>query len=390
MATWLIAILMGMATWDGCNRHYQKVSDLAFSPDGKHLAVVHNSARWENVDLHSYVADVSRTISILDATSGRTERIVERVKREGAAGSGRGLYTYLQKIVAFGPEGRILLVQGFDEGDEGAVKTYDLGSGQRKGRSEKFADNRRFFFAMTPDGTYGAVSTFHGLTSWDVVVGQVKVIITNTLWEGPELGGPPFVAISANGSLIAVVTNSAVELRKASDGSLVGSVGTLASDEIIGTMAMSPDGRYAAVGSGGVTLYDVERHQSRRVNVDTNEIVTKIAFSPDGKTVAANDGYCATLFDAAAGRKVQQLQCSGWVTTLAYSPDGAALATGDTTGRVSLWNPITGRLIWSVTAPGAPAGSWVYFAAALAVWAIVCYLIWKKRQKAASASLPSA
>ncbi len=384
MATWLIAILMGMAIWNGWGRSFQKVSDLAFSPDGKRLVVVQNSARNANVPGKVYLADVSRTISVLDTASGRTERIIERAMHEGQGG-GRRLYYDLQKIVAFGPDGTVLLVQEF--GGE-TVKTYDFGAGRRQGRSQKFAQDSGLFFAVTPDGRHGIASTLNGMFSWDVTAGRTKVL-TDRSPEGPQDFDLPLVAISPDGSLIAVVTHSAVELRKAVDWSLVACVDKLTTgDEMIQTVAFSPNGRLLAVGGRGkLTLHDLRRRQSRQVDIDN--YVTKVAFSPDSKTVAFSDGKYGDLLDVASGRKIRDLECAGGVTSLEYSPDGATLAIGDWTGHVSLWNPVTGQMAWTVKAPTTPEDLSVYFFAALALWAIVCYAIWeiRRRRGAAVASI---
>ena len=315
---------------------------MAFSPDGKRLVVVQNSARGRNVPEEAPFSDVSRTISVLDTASGRTEQIIERVMHEGGTG-GRGTYRDLQKIVAFGPKGEVLLAQEFD-GE--TVKTYDFGAGQWQSRSETFAQNSGLFFAVSPDGRHGIASTLNGMFSWDVTAGRTKVL-TNRSPGGPPSFHVPLVAISPDGSLIAVVTHSAVELRSAVDWSLVASVDKLTGDEMIQTVAFSPNGRLLAVGGRGkLTLHDLKEHRSHQL--DVSKIIVKVAFSPDSKIVAVGGNDGTDLYDVASGRTIRSLACAGWATSLEYSPDGAALAIGDWTGHVSLRNPVTGRLLWSV------------------------------------------
>ena len=150
MTVALVAILLGMANSEGCGTRYCKVSDLAFSPDGKHLVAVQNTARRTNASLKDYLADVSRTISILDAATGKTERIVEQEKRSGYQGPAFGLYRDLQKVVAYGPQGKSLLVQQFGGG---SVKSYDLLSGKWQSPLKNPVCGQLFHFAVTPDGS---------------------------------------------------------------------------------------------------------------------------------------------------------------------------------------------------------------------------------------------
>ncbi len=379
MVTWLIAIFMAMATWEGCGTWYQKVSDLAFSPDGKHLVVVHYVARDANVPFKVCLADISRTISILDVTSGRTERVIEQVKRPGDAGAAFQLYEFVQKNVAYGPGGKVLLVQGLGGG---MVRNYDLGSGQWQGTLKVFAAEPPLFFAVSPDGNHGAASTMTGLISWDLSAGQAK-ILDNTAPSGGYWGGPPLIAISPDGGLIAVAATAAVDLRSGVDGAFVTPPQGPTSGAGIRAIAFSPDGRLLAVGGGGLSVYDMKTLRPRPINI--REEVWKIAFSPDSKTLAANDGAGADLFDVASGHWIDRLECAGRVTSLEYSPKGALLAIGDSAGRVSVWNPVTGDLVWTVRAPGPPGASWVHFAVALAIWAVVCYAIWKRRRKRSAA-----
>jgi WD40 repeat protein len=110
-------------------------------------------------------------------------------------------------------------------------------------------------------------------------------------------------------------------------------------------LALSPNGRtLASGGTDGLILWDVE----------TGELVDRfayskdlrgIAFSPDGKTIAAGSRGVVALWDATTGELVRELPYPNWVVRVAFTPNGSSLAAGDNSGRVILWDPVTGHRI---------------------------------------------
>jgi hypothetical protein len=83
--------------------------------------------------------------------------------------------------------------------------------------------------------------------------------------------------------------------------------------------------------------------------------VSSVAFSPDGKTIAISglNGKTA-LLDIATQKLLATFTDAGGsgVTTVAFSPDGQMLATGDYNGKTYLWNLRTGTLVAVLVNPG--------------------------------------
>ena len=86
----------------------------------------------------------------------------------------------------------------------------------------------------------------------------------------------------------------------------------------------------------------------------TNQIVSTIAFSPDGRLLAAGVGNRADIFRVSDGIKMESLEHDDWVNSVVFSPDGRFLATGtglkDTdvsvkNTKIRLWNPNNGLLV---------------------------------------------
>ena len=160
-----------------------------------------------------------------------------------------------------------------------------------------------------------------------------------------------------------------------------------ASDDLIQSIAFSPDGALLAIGGcgesgsprcrqGEVILWDVERWEPAEPPLSAHAgLVYEVAFSPDGQTLAtagcggrAPDGWCdsgeAILWDVSAllhtgsetGQVLHSLVGHGdEVYGLAFSPDGKVLITGSCDawtpndapgqGDILLWDVETGQRI---------------------------------------------
>jgi WD40 repeat protein/beta-lactamase regulating signal transducer with metallopeptidase domain len=114
------------------------------------------------------------------------------------------------------------------------------------------------------------------------------------------------------------------------------------------SLAVSPDGRYLAAGSGywdrpgEVRVRNVADHKEV-LAFTTAKGVASVAFSPDGRFIGTA-GYDnqATVREFPSGKVVQVLPLDG-AARMAFSPDKKTIATATEANTVKLWDLATGK-----------------------------------------------
>src|SRR5712692_5360326 len=110
----------------------------------------------------------------------------------------------------------------------------------------------------------------------------------------------------------------------------------------INSIAISPDGKLLACGSGDntVKLWDLLTGQELRTLTGHSSTVYSLVISPDGQLLASGS-YDSTIkvWDLRTGQELRTLiGHSNYVYSLAISPDGQLLASGGTDKTIKLWS----------------------------------------------------
>jgi WD40 repeat protein len=174
------------------------------------------------------------------------------------------------------------------------------------------------------------------------------------------------VAASSDGALVAV--GGGLGLRFWS-GERSAAVGDLSPGPLLGLsrVAFSPDDTMVAavgvdgpasrtstlaVGVGTLRFYDTSTLRQSGETVVTGGWVSDVAFSPDGERLATANGTGGTrLWDPVTATTTAHVP--GDAERLAFSPDGDALAIGDLEGRVTVREMPGGTIDASFDVPGA-------------------------------------
>jgi YD repeat-containing protein len=283
----------------------QKTLTLAYSPDGKRLAM----PAWKNV------------VVIRDAATGKD--LLRLVGHERAVAA-----------VAFGPDGKTLV--SMDVGE--TVRVWDAEAGKEKltipGRK-----TRVIAFALSPDGQTIATGAELGVRLWDTA-GRLVAEIERTGWVHS-------LAFSPDGNTLAVGNRgSTVQLCEAKTG-LKGRVLRANTQSHADSLAFSPDGKSLAMGSDGdVVVWDLATEKATVLDMGpTDTSQTTVAFAPDGKTLAvASQDKALRFLDMGTLRERRAVTGhAGPVLALAFAPDGKTLATGAHDRSLRFWDAATGK-----------------------------------------------
>jgi len=307
------------------------VSQVAFSPDGKILAVGSEGSDAE--------ADIGGGTFLFDAATLR--QLGNPLIGDGPVSS-----------VAFSPDGATLA----SGAEQGGIQLWSVAvaTGGAAGPPIVSGDA---VTAMTvsPDGAIAAVGGN---------AGTVRLIDTATrrLIDGiitiPGGSAIDSLAFGPDGRDLAVGTaGGAVEMVTVATGQLTRipvSCGTEPEIELY-ALAFSSDSKTLAIGCAS----HVQLWSGRRLGppLPFSPGVNALAFSPGGTTLAIAGGSYASggIVDlVVSGREVRSIPVPGGpVYSVAFNPDGTTLATGDDDGVARLWDVGSGQLTGSFTSSGA-------------------------------------
>jgi WD40 repeat protein len=171
------------------------------------------------------------------------------------------------------------------------------------------------------------------------------------------------VAISPDGRYLAIGRDepdvAVCDLSRGGQDRLLGIPVEMTSD-----LKFSPDGRTLAVSSHRsreIILWDIETGQPRMTLRGHSSPVMAMAFAPDGQSLAsaAWPDRVVVLWDLDTGRPRRRLTGpSIWAPSLAYSPDGRLLATVNASERcVRIWDVRTGGQVGRIAGHSLPIHS---------------------------------
>jgi WD40 repeat protein len=293
---------------------------LAFSPDGKVLAVSGN----HEILLHTL--DGSAPPKRLP---GLSERILS---------------------LAFSKDGSLLVAGGGTPSRFGEIQFWELPAVKLR-RSVVLTGDTVFGVSLSPDGTRVAV----GCTD-----NTVRILDTATGKELNKMGAHENwvlgTVFSADGKrVVSVGRDGAAKLTDAASGAFQENVNLLRGP--LAAVARHPARDIVVIGGEDrvAYVYLMDRPKNMKIADDTtlirklerqNGVIAALAWSPDGSRIAvAGAAPEVNVYDADTGAPVAA--CTGHsagIYSVAFSPDGATLATGGFDGTVRLYDPATGTL----------------------------------------------
>ena len=232
---------------------------------------------------------------------------------------------------------------------QGAIKFWNVESGElEKELSAPGAEWRRIGHSL--NGEWFAAGSYSG----EVIVwkkGDAEIRYRFRVHENEHVGG---LSLSDDGSLLAVVifrdkNNDIIRLFDTGTGTRL----SWLNDRAGGEVAVSPDGKYVALGllnSNSVQLWEVESKNAVAEFYDHKSTVTAVRFDRSGTRVASGSGDRQIyIYDVAARKRLQSL--SGHedeVNDFRFSENGRSLISVDENSSSIIWDTDLGLQYYEV------------------------------------------
>ena len=320
--------------------HKNRVSALAFSPDGKTLITGSHDG----------------SIRAWDTTIGS-----KRFTSLGHFGNPLGL--------VFSETGSTLTSVHLTPNWSGVqLKDWDVSIGNQL--SIHFLNTKGEFGAITPDGKTIITGDYweHNITQlWNVKEKQAYLTLKSpskkkrkartSSFQAEFTFSPDSKTVASGGKDNVVRLWDTTERQPSGLKKFFGFVGaqhpqlTIQGHPVhVHTLAFSPDGKMLAGGSNDSTVYLWDAHTGTKFStfMAHTDRISALAFSPDGKTLASGDvGGELCFWNTANGTKGRAniLEPRATVSKLLFSPDGKILVSGNGKGTIQLWDVHTGRLL---------------------------------------------
>ncbi len=305
----------------------EHIETLAISPDGSQLAIGSIDGR-------------STTVLLWD-TTGNNEPIILRKHTNDS------IHSVSASILAFSPNGKILASGDTDNKVRNTLRLWDTSTGKLL---TKLTGHIRDITSLTfsPDSSTIASASADGtVLFWSTETkNTLPIHISNHSYTQRGM-----VILKDSSLLASVAFNSKITFwdlktqRKAN-------LQTKGRYDFLQSLAFSPDGSKLAIADEQlVQLTDVRTgRELARLTVRMHTIISAMAISPDGKTVALGSSREIHLWNTDTGKifnipLTDTSKSMSMFSTIIFSQDGKKLISGDSQGKVQIWDTKTGEVL---------------------------------------------
>jgi WD40 repeat protein len=330
------------------------ISGIAWSPDGKQIAVAASSGIYL-IDTTTYVENhfsggASNDIAyspdgtMLASAEGNTVKIYDLASK-------KVLHTLIRhsdivNCIAFSPVDNILV-----SGSGTTIKLWDTASGEELS-TQPSGGKGVYNVAFSPDGKIlASVASDKIIKLWAVTAGAELRLFSDYTAVGMAFSPTPGILATADFSAIKLwnmASHQVLNTLERNAGSVEG-------------IAFSPNGKILASGyNTTIQLWYVANLELRTLT-GHEEMVLDLVFSPDGTKLASESGTTIKIWDIASGQVLRTLTGKNAASggemlgdlvgyndsdySMAFSPNGAILAVGDNKRLIELYDMSTLKLL---------------------------------------------
>jgi WD40 repeat protein/tRNA A-37 threonylcarbamoyl transferase component Bud32 len=332
-----------------------ELTSVAFSPDGRQIATSHRRLfPSSGVDVKVWDGTTGRPVRSFSYDNG-----VDYPRRAFWAGDPVAFFLFRQTLaganhVSFSGDSRFLACAGWDR----SVKIWDLSTGRQwavlrgqegVGGSVAFSPDDKHVAASNSDGT---IKIWKALPPDLPLVPALSCVANVALDAAPDRGCVAADTLPLSGERSAWGERIRLHDVKLNHTSFF-------APGIHRVLAMSPDACWVATSESrdghtlegeSITIREAATGRLlRRLAVDQSfQAGTRsVAFSPDSRRIAvATDSGSIQVWDVAAGKKTLAFRAhESSPTCITYSPDGQRMASGDGDGIVKVSDATTGKCL---------------------------------------------
>jgi WD40 repeat protein len=372
----LAALLISLFLADGCGKRYSRIECISFSPDGSKLVVSRLNARDAREFGKSYSADLARTITVISADTGKTIKNVHQDFRPGNMGPAIALWNHISErtTVIFANNGEVI-AHRFGGGE---LSVYPIATTGGSRTLDKL-DRQFEHLHRSPDGKYIVALEFDSISIIDVrtyeQVAFYKYKFEDSLHDPRCSFDPDSKQLCVFGwnRIDVFDLNSNLTLEKSF------SCPTPEDDLNVfrDVTFANKNSMFIAGLDGGLVEYDESGKTKRTLKSD--QMLRLCELSSDHTRIATGGNRKLVVHETSTGKELLS-RGFGWNSALAFRPDSYDLVVGDGDGTITLIDTSTSKEKWSITAPGRYRLPWTVPAGLVALWCVVAYRMWKRKQ----------
>ena len=359
-----------------------RIFDVAYSPDGRRLAVASSIGVWlydaetgVELDLltghRAYVRNVYFSLdgqTLVSASRDKAIRIWDVDTGEYLRGQTGSCSGCSGSPIALSPDGRTL-AKGNEGAGWGSINFYDATTGEhlRTIEDERTAErndrlNLRIGTSVSYSGIYGEVRSLSfspdgktlasghsdgNIRIWDAHTDELLQTLMG------HASGVESVAFHPDGKTLASSgrLDGTIRIWDADTGELLHTL--IGHTGWIHNFSFSPDGKTLASASHDETLriWDATTGEHLHTLAGHTGAVYSVSFHPNGKTIASiSEDSTLRIWDATTGAFLRTLtRHTGWVESVSFGPDGRTLASGSRDKMVRIWDVDAGELRHTLT-----------------------------------------